>query len=185
MASTLFIKFLNGFYERFSMHTSVFKLVWVSLACIQVKFPYLHHKARVLIIFAQGFLYWSLHFGFIWLHKGFVSIIYLLILIWVFISSVSPFLLSYLNSKVKWMMQVWLIIMICKFAMICKFTMSCYASLICYDMQVFHVMLCKLAMLWYASCHVMYANLGGSFYSCYHVMQAYLGFMSLKLQALC
>ena len=62
------------------------------------------------------------------------------------------------------MMQVWLIIMICKFAMICKFTMSCYASLICYDMQVYHVMLCKFAMLWYASlsCYVMqvwYASL--------------------------
>ena len=154
MASTLFIKFLSYFYERFSMHTSVFKLVWVSLACIQVKFPYLHHKSRVLIILAQGFFYWNLHFGSIWLHKGFVSIY---IYFCVFISIVSPFLLSYLNSKVKWMMQVGLIIMICKFAMICKFTMSCYASLICYDMQVCHAMLCKLIMLWYASlsCYVM------------------------------
>ena len=171
MASTLFIKFLSHFYERFSMHKSVFKLVWVSLAYIQIKFPYWHHKARVLIILAQGFFYWSLHFGFIWLHKGFVSIY---IYFCVFISIVSPFLLSYLNSKVKWMMQVWLIIMICKFAMlwyaslscyvmqvchvmICKFTMLCYASLPCYDMQVYHVMLCKFAMLWYASlsCYVM------------------------------
>ena len=186
MASTLFIKFLSYFYERFSMHTSVFKLVWVSLACIQVKFPYLHHKARVLIIYAQGFFYWSLHFGFIWLHKGFVSILYLLILIWVFISIVSPFLLSYLNSKVNEWCKLCLIIMIC------KFTMMCYASLSCYVCKFAmlwyascHVMLCKFAMLWYASCHVMYASLGWSFCSCYHVMQAYLGFMSLKLQALC
>ena len=37
-------------------------------------------------------------------------------------------------------MQVWLIIMICKFAMLC------YASLPCYDMQVYHVMLCKFEM---------------------------------------
>ena len=113
----------------------------MSLACIQVKFPYLHHKARVLIILAQGFSYWSLHFGFIWLHKGFVSIY---IYFCVFISIVSTFLLSYLNSKLKWMMQVWLIIMICKFAMLW------YASLSCYVMQVCYVMICKFA-IWYAS----------------------------------
>ena len=130
------------------MHTSVFKLVWVTLACIQVKFPYLHHKARVLIILAQGFFYWSLHFGFIWLHKGFVSIY---IYFCVFISIVSPFLLSYLNSKVNEWCKLCLIIMICKFIMLC------YASMPCYDMQVYHVMLCKFAMLWYASlsCYVM------------------------------
>ena len=70
-----------------------------------------------------------------------------------------------------------------------------------YDMQVYHVMLCKYAMLWYASlpcyamqvCHVMickfickyaklcYASLGWTFCSCYHVMQAYFGFMNIKL----
>ena len=138
MTSTLFIKFLNGFYERFSMHTSVFKLVWVSLACIQVKFPYLHHKARVLIILAQGFFYWSLHFGFIWLHKGFVSIY---IYFCVFISIVSPFLLSYLNSKVNEWCKLCLIIMICKFIMLY------YASMPCYDMQVYHVMLCKFGLI--------------------------------------
>jgi len=158
MASTLFIKFLSYFYERFSMHTSVFKLVWASLACIQVKFPYLHHKARVLIILAQGFFYWSLHFGFIWLHKGFVSIY---IYFCVFISIVSPFLLSYLNSKVNEWCKLCLIVMICKFIMLC------YVSMPCYDMQV------------------CYASLGWSFGSCYHVMQAYLEYVNIKLQALC
>ena len=132
------------------MHTSVFKLVWASLACIQVKFPYLHHKARVLIILAQGF---CLHFGFIWLHKGFVSIY---IYFCVFISIVSPFLLSYLNSKVKWMMQVWLAI-ICKFIMLCYASMPCYDMQVCHNMQVYYVMLYKFEMLWYASlsCYVM------------------------------
>ena len=64
------------------------------------------------------------------MHKGFV------IVLCVFISIVSPILLSYLNSKVK--------CMICKFAMICKFTMMWYASSSSYVMQV-----------WYASCHMI------------------------------
>ena len=154
MASTLFIKFLSHFYERFSMHTSVFKLVWVSLACIQVKFPYLHHKARVLIILAQGFFYWSLHFGFIWLHKGFVSIY---IYFCVFISIVSPFLLSYLNSKVNEWCKLCLIIMVC------KFTMMCYASLSCYVMQVYEhkasSFMLKVAFWQHVSYHISYDNL--------------------------
>ena len=114
------------------MHTSVFKLVWASLACIQVKFLYLHHKERVLIILAQGF---CLHFGFIWFHKGF--------------GIVSPILLSYLNSKVK--------CMICKFIML--WYASLYASLSCCDMQVYmqvcQVMLCKfgLNILFMLSCY--------------------------------
>ena len=142
------------------MHTSVFKLVWASLACIQVKFLYLHHKARVLIILAQGFFYWSFHIGCIWLHKGFLVFA---ILIWVLISIVSPILLSYLNSKVKCMIckfickftMLWYVSLSCCnmqvymqvcHAMICKFIMSCYASLPCYAMQVCHVKICKYVM---------------------------------------
>ena len=57
-------------------------------------------------------------------------------------------------------------VMLCKFDMqvchiICK---SCYASISCYDMQVYmqvcHVMLCKFAMLWYASLPCMLCKFG-------------------------
>ena len=72
-----------------------------------------------------------------------------------------------------------------------------YDMQVCHDMQVYHVMLCKVDMLlyaslscyvmqvWYASCHMIcklsYASLGWTFCSCYHVMQAYFGFMNIKL----
>ena len=121
------------------MHTSVFKLVWASLACIQVKFLYLHHKGRVLIILACIL--------------GLIDFIRALSYFCDFLSIVSPILLSYLNFEVK--------CMICKF--ICEFTMlwnaslSCYASFLWCNMQVYHVMqvfydvICKFIMLCYAS----------------------------------
>ena len=165
MASTLFIKFLSHFYERFSMHTSVFKLVWASLACIQVKFLY------ICIIKKEFWSFWLKGFSIRACILGLFDCIRALSYFCVFISIVSPFLLSYLNSKVKWMMQV------CH-VMLCKFAMLWYASLSCYVMQV-----------WYASSsydmQICYASLGWSFCSCYHVMQAYLEYMDIKLQALC
>ena len=140
------------------MHTSISKLVWVFLVCIQVKLQHFYYKERVFIDLAQGFFIWSLHIWvFWWLHKGFVSIFIINIHLCLH-KHCKPFSTFFLNSKVKWMMQVWgwslwyaslVDHYVMQVGLIIMYDTCCYVMQVWVDHYTHVIMLCKLNLsLW-------------------------------------